>query len=57
MPDKKEYAPIRKYILPAGNLGGEIRIFIPVTASRDDVIQMARMMSVVAEDWKEFDAE
>lgn len=52
MPEKnRDYAPIKKYILPAGNLGGEIRVNIPMTASKADVIQMAKMLMIVAEDW------
>lgn len=51
MPDKKDYAPVKKYIFPAGVCGGEIRVFIPATASRNDVVQMANMLMVAAETW------
>ena len=58
MPEsKREYAPIKKYILPAGDIGGEIRIFIPATASKEDVVQMANIMAVVAETWRGLDEE
>lgn len=58
MPEnKREFAPVKKYIFPAGNLGGEIRVFIPATASKSDVEQMNRMLEVVAQDWKSLDEE
>lgn len=49
---EKEYAPVRYYRFPAGVCGGEIRVNIPMTASKADVIQMAKMLMVVAEEWK-----
>lgn len=50
MPEKnRDYAPIKKYILPAGSLGGEIRVFIPATASKADIEAMAHIMTAVAE--------
>ena len=42
--NKREYMPVRRYTFPAGVCGGEIRVLIPV-------IQMAKMLMVVAEDW------
>ena len=48
---EKEYAPVRYYRFPAGVCGGEIRVNIPMTASKADVIQMAKMLVIVAEDW------
>lgn len=48
---EKEYAPVRYYRFPAGVCGGEIRVNIPMTASKADVIQMAKMLMIVAEDW------
>ena len=49
--NKREYMPVRRYTFPAGVCGGEIRVTIPATASKADVIQMAKMLMVVAEDW------
>lgn len=49
---EKEYAPVRYYRFPAGVCGGEIRVNIPMTASKADVIQMAKMLMIVAEEWK-----
>lgn len=54
MPDnEKKYAPVKRFIFPAGDCGGEIRVNIPVTASKDDVIRMAKMLMVAAEDWQD----
>lgn len=52
---EKEFTPVRYYRFPAGVCGGEIRVNIPATASKSDVLQMAKMLMVVAEDWKGFD--
>ena len=53
MPEnEKKYAPVKRFIFPAGDCGGEIRVNIPVTASKDDVIRMAKMLMVAAEDWQ-----
>lgn len=53
MPDnEKKYAPVKRFIFPAGDCGGEIRVNIHVTASKDDVIRMAKMLMVAAEDWQ-----
>ena len=49
--NKREYMPVRRYTFPAGVCGGDIRVLIPATASKADVIQMAKMLMVVAEDW------
>lgn len=58
MPEKnRDYAPIKKYILPAGNLGGEIRVFIPATASKADIEAMAHIMTAVAETWTGLEEE
>lgn len=57
MGDKKEYMPVRRYTFPAGVCGGEIRVNIPATASKADVIQMAKMLMVVAEEWKGIEDE
>ena len=51
MGERKDYAPVRKYVFPAGVCGGEIRVFIPAAASRGDVAQMARMLAIAAETW------
>lgn len=48
---EKEYVLVRYYRFPAGVCGGEIRVNIPMTASKADVIQMAKMLMIVAEDW------
>ena len=54
MGDKdSKYAPVKRFVFPAGDCGGEIRINIPVTASKSDVIRMAKMLMVAAEDWKD----
>lgn len=52
MPEEKKYAPVKRFVFPAGDCGGEIRVNIPVTASKDDVIRMAKMLMVAAEDWQ-----
>ena len=54
MGDKNDkYAPVKRFVFPAGDCGGEIRVNIPVTASKDDVIRMAKMLMVAAEDWQD----
>ena len=54
MGDKvSKYAPLKRFVFPAGDCGGEIRINIPVTASKSDVIRMAKMLMVAAEDWED----
>lgn len=55
MGDKDKYVPVKRFIFPAGDCGGEIRINIPLTASKADVILMARMLMVAAEQWEEPD--
>ena len=52
MADEK-YTPIKKYVFPAGECGGEIRINIPVYASKEDVESAFEAMQVVAARWKE----
>ncbi len=54
---EKEFAPVKYYRFPAGVCGGEIRVNIPATASKSDVLQMAKMLMIVAEDWKGLDEE
>lgn len=54
---ERQYAPVKRFVFPAGDCGGEIRINIPVTASKSDVIRMARMLMVAAEDWEDATAE
>lgn len=54
---EKEFTPVRYYRFPAGVCGGEIRVNIPATASKSDVLQMAKMLMIVAEDWKGLDEE
>ena len=48
-----KYAHVKRFVFPAGDCGGEIRINIPVTASKSDVIRMAKMLMVAAEDWED----
>ena len=55
MGDKDKYVPVKRFIFPAGDCGGEIRINIPLTVSKADVILMARMLMVAAEQWEELD--
>lgn len=52
MADEK-YTPIKKYVFPAGECGGEIRINIPVFASKEDVESAFEAMRVIAEKWKD----
>lgn len=52
MADEK-YTSIRKYAFPAGVCGGEIRITIPVYASKEDIENAIEAMKVIAERWKE----
>ena len=52
MADEK-YIPIKKYVFPAGDCGGEIRINIPLFASKEDVQSAIEAMQVIAERWKE----
>lgn len=52
MADEK-YTPIKKYVFPAGECGGEIRINIHVYASKEDVQTAIEAMMVIAEKWKE----
>lgn len=54
---EKEFTPVRYYRFPAGVCGREIRVNIPATASKSDVMQMAKMLMIVAEDWKGLDEE
>lgn len=58
MPTKNDdrndrYTPVKKYVFPAGECGGEIRINIPVFASKEDVESAFEAMRVIAERWKE----
>ena len=48
-----KYIPIKKYVFPAGECGGEIRINIPVYATKEDVQNAMIAMQVIAENWKE----
>lgn len=53
MPEKENrYTPVKKFAFPAGDSGGEIRINIPLYASKDDVELMVAALSVIAEKWK-----
>lgn len=58
MPTKNDdrndrYTPVKKYVFPAGDCGGEIRIMIPVFASIEDVQSAIEAMQVIADRWKE----
>lgn len=56
MGDKEtRYAPVRRFTFPAGDCGGEIRVNIPTTAKKADVIRMAKMLMIAAEEWEETD--
>lgn len=48
-----KYTPIKKYSFPACECGGEIRINIPVFASKEDVQNAIEAMQIIAERWKE----
>lgn len=50
---KDDFIPVKKYTFPAGECGGEIRINIPVFASKEDVQIAAAMFQMAAEKWKE----
>lgn len=54
MADEK-YIPIKKYVFPAGECGGEIRINIPLYASKEDVENAMHAMTIIAERWKELE--
>lgn len=53
MAEDNKYIPIKKYVFPAGDCGGEIRINIPLFASKEDVQNAMEAMQVIAERWKE----
>ena len=56
MGDKdRQFAPVKRFIFPAGDCGGEISVNIPTTASKNDVIRMAKMLMVAAEEWQDED--
>ena len=48
-----KYIPIRKYVFPAGDCSGEIRINIPLFATKEDVENAMEAMKVIADRWKE----
>ena len=48
-----KYMPIRKFVFPAGGCGGEIRINIPLVATKSDVELMVAALSAIAEKWKD----
>lgn len=50
---EEKHVPIKKYAFPAGACGGEIRINIPLFATKEDVETAAAALMVVAERWKE----
>lgn len=50
--NNERYIPIKKYVFPAGDCGGEIRINIPVYASKEDVQSAMLAMGLIADNWK-----
>ena len=50
---KEDYVHVKRYVFPAGDCGGEIRLNIPIFASKEEVETAAAMMQVIAEKWKE----
>ena len=44
-----KYIPIKKYVFPAGECGGEIRINIPLFASKEDVQSAIEAMQIIAD--------
>lgn len=50
---EEKYIPIKKYVFPAGDCGGEIRINIPLFASKEDVASAMEAMQIIADRWKE----
>lgn len=48
-----KYTPIKKYSFHAGECGGEIRINIPLYASKEDVQTAIEAMQIIADRWKE----
>lgn len=53
MAEDNKYNPIKKYVFPAGECGGEIRVNIPIFASKEEVATMAAEMAVIAQRWQE----
>lgn len=53
MAEDNKYITIKKYVFPAGECGGEIRINIPVFASKEDVQSAMMAMQMIADNWKE----
>lgn len=58
MPTKNDdrndrYTPVKKFVFPAGECGGEIRINIPLFATKEDVQNAIEAMQVIADRWKE----
>lgn len=50
---KDDFVPVKKYTFPAGECGGEIRINIPLVATKSDVELMVAALSAIAEKWKD----
>lgn len=55
MAEDNKYIPIKKYVFPAGECGSEIRINIPLYASKEDVENAMQAMTIIAERWKELE--
>lgn len=50
--DKDKFVPFKKYTFATGDLGGEIRLSIPLSATQEDVRSAADMIATLAERWK-----
>lgn len=48
----KDFLPFKKYTFATGDLGGEIRLSIPLSATQEDVRSAADMIATLAERWK-----
>lgn len=46
------FAPIRRYSFPAGVCGGDIRIMVPATATKEDLEVAAYAFQAIAEKWR-----
>lgn len=51
----ENFTPFKKYTFATGDLGGEIRLSIPLSATQDDVRAAADMIATLAERWKGVD--
>ncbi len=49
---KEKFVPFKKYSFGAGDLGADIRLSIPLSASQEDVRAAAQMIMTLADNWK-----